>query len=709
MPDVVYRSSTVDSPTLYQRRRAGLTTPNVRKKKKVQVARELSDLVIYCQSTKFKDFKGPDRSTAASTTTELPLVAYRGVRLGSESQALTTFRNCYSIHENRAKSVGRKWPLRMQEFTEQHLVRCYPVGMRIDSSNLSPIPVWAVGVQMVALNYQTADLHMLVNSAFFAQNGGCGYVLKPSVMRSPDHILHRRFNPFSKELVGLHTMIIELTVVSGQYVCQQEYAASPVVEVEVLGIPKDCYKFKTKMSPRNSLNPIWEDTFEIEIQLPELAFLRFTVVDIATSVPTAQQVIPVRQLRPGYRNVGLRDMKGQRLPLSTLFILSVFHTDSLPRGDGQLPSEELLQRKRMSFLVVHDVSEQDPYAILKVTSESTAQDVIRMALEKVGKANRLNEFVLVEEVGGGAKDLVGGDQSPAHITQRLVGMEESPLSVRSQWKADGKFVLRRVGEDPSWRARLMASGRERRISTFPPKLSTFGRGSAEPALAGGDLAQVLEVQEGGPDGGGEEGDADTFLVCIFNVSQGVAHTILRVPRTSTAADVIATALNKTRGAVRGDPKNFVLVEETEASAPPDPRRRTGGSGKKQLVQRLLSEDENVYLVQSSWAGGGKLTLLEREKNLVRLRALDPHPSIRETQSDPCPRSSTSGAPGSPRMRRPNNLVGRVRRFSRSLYAEAPAHHLEVVSDGDISEEEEDGGRGGGRKSSIANFRKLKIW
>ena len=44
-----------------------------------------------------------------------------------------------------------------------------------------------------------------------------------------------------------------------------------------MGIPRDCCKYKTKMVSRNALNPIWEETFEIEVHLPELAFARFTV------------------------------------------------------------------------------------------------------------------------------------------------------------------------------------------------------------------------------------------------------------------------------------------------------------------------------------------------------------------------------------------------------------------------------------------------
>ena len=42
---------------------------------------------------------------------------------------------------------------------------------------------------MVALNYQTNDLPMQVNTALFRLNGGCGYVLKPAWMRHLDDVL----------------------------------------------------------------------------------------------------------------------------------------------------------------------------------------------------------------------------------------------------------------------------------------------------------------------------------------------------------------------------------------------------------------------------------------------------------------------------------------------------------------------------------------
>ena len=39
--------------------------------------------------------------------------------------------------------------------TERQFVRTYPSGIRIDSSNYDPIPMWNHGIQMVALNIQT--------------------------------------------------------------------------------------------------------------------------------------------------------------------------------------------------------------------------------------------------------------------------------------------------------------------------------------------------------------------------------------------------------------------------------------------------------------------------------------------------------------------------------------------------------------------------
>ena len=52
-------------------------------------------------------------------------------------------------------------------------------------------------------------------------------------MWSPSHILHQRFQPSSKTQEGLHATHISLSVVSGQYVCKENYGASPLVEIEV--------------------------------------------------------------------------------------------------------------------------------------------------------------------------------------------------------------------------------------------------------------------------------------------------------------------------------------------------------------------------------------------------------------------------------------------------------------------------------------------
>lgn len=86
---------------------------------------------------------------------------------------------CSSINEASAKKLCRKHPLALIAHTETQLMRTYPAGLRIDSSNFNPVFFWAFGIQLVALNYQTDDLPLAINTGMFEENGSCGYVLKP--------------------------------------------------------------------------------------------------------------------------------------------------------------------------------------------------------------------------------------------------------------------------------------------------------------------------------------------------------------------------------------------------------------------------------------------------------------------------------------------------------------------------------------------------
>lgn len=65
----------------------------------------------------------------------------------------------------------------------EKLSRIYPAGVRTDSSNYNPVPLWNAGCQMVALNFQTACSDMDLNQGRFQVNGKSGYILKPSYMR----------------------------------------------------------------------------------------------------------------------------------------------------------------------------------------------------------------------------------------------------------------------------------------------------------------------------------------------------------------------------------------------------------------------------------------------------------------------------------------------------------------------------------------------
>lgn len=60
---------------------------------------------------------------------------------------------------------------------------------------------------MVALNFQTYDAPMQLNYGKFSANGGCGYVLKPQVLREDVG-----FNPLDEAYDAAQTVPLQLYI-----------------------------------------------------------------------------------------------------------------------------------------------------------------------------------------------------------------------------------------------------------------------------------------------------------------------------------------------------------------------------------------------------------------------------------------------------------------------------------------------------------------
>ncbi|XP_077544076.1 uncharacterized protein LOC144156122 [Haemaphysalis longicornis] len=731
------------------------------RKSSSQIAPELSDLVTYCQAIKFRGFvtcPSPTNSVKVKkVSSKKNVLASAGSPLGANTPLQTTEakhetptasaapapasapsstkRHCSnsvcfqvsSMNESAAKRLCKRHPLALITHCENQLMRTYPAGMRIDSSNFNPVTFWAFGLQMVALNYQTEDAGLHINTAMFEQNGSCGYVLKPSAMWDKSNIMHGQYNPWDKEFDGIHPLNLHITVISGQYVCQNTYACSPQVEVEVVGVPLDCSRQKTKIVQRNSLNPIWQDSFCFRIAFAELAFLRFSVLDVMTNHILSQRVIPVKSLKQGYRHVRLRSPQNQPLPLSSLFVYSEFEDEGLEvvqqNGDlleGAIPKkakgktkelstaesfrcdarDSLLAssqglKRRMFFLVVHGVMPDEPKTILKITEDTTSREVIAQALQKANKPNdSLDDYVLMEETQKNW-DRVTQEKS---TTQRILDPDECPLlSQTTGANTESRFILKKLADDPSTRAWM----------TTIKSSSNQERRKGESGASG-----LTEWSDG----------QGTYLVCVYNVSADQPYAILKAPISSTAQDIIAQALVKARRAE--DPMNFVLVEQMEYPSPLAESAPAAGSSVRRRGmsrgRRTLFDDENVYEVQAQWKARGWFELRERNEGLserrksnapksssfYRLSRLRSSTKTKERdKSCPSPKQSPdgrrAGAAGGP---------GGAGAAAREPCTSREAHEpRQVHSEGETLSDDDTPPAAMAARLRKISFRKLKVW
>ena len=282
---------------------------------------------------------------------------------GYDTPESKTYNHIFSFMENTFDKNSRTQEDRraMARHNMRYMMRVYPNGWRVASTNFDPLKYWRRGVQMVALNWQTYDLGMQINDAMFAAGTDqSGYVLKPKELTEikmiptvPEeagegHVKRERKNVnFSIDLISAQQLMRPKGLAATRTV-------DPYVEVEVyhaddkekdnkgvvgeggldasgkdgssgLGAP---HRRRTQIVEENGFNPVFDKKFNFDLttKYPDLVFVRWTVrcSPDGTSYsdrgfPLATYTAKLSSLKQGYRTIPLYDSNGDQFLFSTLF------------------------------------------------------------------------------------------------------------------------------------------------------------------------------------------------------------------------------------------------------------------------------------------------------------------------------------------------------------------------------------------------------
>ncbi|XP_026229539.1 1-phosphatidylinositol 4,5-bisphosphate phosphodiesterase delta-1-like isoform X2 [Anabas testudineus] len=269
-----------------------------RKKNKLKLAKALSDMVVYCKSVHFRSFE--------------------------DAKNNQSFYEISSFKEGDAIKLAEESANAYIRYNVDKLSRIYPAGSRTDSSNYNPVPLWNTGCQIVALNFQTACTDMDVNQGRFLVNGKSGYVLKPAYMRDSA----TEFDPITLTRGDwLKHKLLHVMVISAQQLPKVNQKKSsivdPLVKVQVFGVPADAAEKETHPIENNGFNPGWNENFQFDVYVPDLALVRFVVEDydfMSENEFIGQYTLPFNSLKMGYRHVPLLSRNGDLLPSAGLFL-----------------------------------------------------------------------------------------------------------------------------------------------------------------------------------------------------------------------------------------------------------------------------------------------------------------------------------------------------------------------------------------------------
>jgi phosphatidylinositol phospholipase C delta len=272
--------------------------------KPAKIIPALSDLAVYTRGITFKSMLHADASVPA---------------------------HIFSLSEPKLATVFDADASAVFAHNKRHLMRTYPAGTRVDSSNMDPTQHWRKGVQFAALNWQTCDDAMMLNDAMFA--GTAGFVLKPDGYRgvhpslsSPGAttttepmIPHRTLRKLHIHAVAAQDLPLpegDDAAGSGElfpYLVARLYAPPHPLQLVRRDEPLHA---QTQTAPDGVHADFGSEVLKFDNiagVTPELAFVVLRVMDerIARDVLSAWVCVRLDRLRAGLRWLRLKDSKGR--------------------------------------------------------------------------------------------------------------------------------------------------------------------------------------------------------------------------------------------------------------------------------------------------------------------------------------------------------------------------------------------------------------
>ncbi|XP_022730851.1 phosphoinositide phospholipase C 2-like isoform X2 [Durio zibethinus] len=231
-----------------------------------------------------------------------------------------------SLSEQELENATRTHGTKIVGFTQRNLLRVFPKGTRLDSSNYNPFVGWMHGAQMVAFNMQGHGKHLWIMQGMFKANGGCGYVKKPDFLlqRGPNDEV---FNP-NAPLDVKTVMTVKVFLGEGwhqdfPHTAFDRYSPPDFyTRIGIAGARAD-RDIRETAKIEDEWLPVWNEEFEFILRVPELAVLRIEVLEYDTTGKPdfgGQACLPVSELRTGIRTVPLHDKKGNRYKHARLLL-----------------------------------------------------------------------------------------------------------------------------------------------------------------------------------------------------------------------------------------------------------------------------------------------------------------------------------------------------------------------------------------------------